>query len=110
MKPLGRQIALFSTVLGLSERLRSVFVPYFRYLLDPIAAHLGGSSAEAADAPRRKRKKRSSAVAVMGDTSDDPVVIEDTWRLRLKVRLTSCLTSWRPHVLSGWSAGNGHLS
>ena len=72
-------------MLGLSERLRSVFVPYFRYLLDPMAAHLGGGSSNAADGPRKKRKKRSSAVAVMGDSSSDPAVVEDTWRLRLKV-------------------------
>lgn len=72
-------------MLGLSDRLRSVFVPYFRYLLDPIAAHLGGSAPDAADGPRKKRKKRSIAVAVMGDTSSDPAVVEDTWRLRLKV-------------------------
>lgn len=78
-------------MLGLSERLRSVFVPYFRYLLDPIAAHLGATSSEAADGPRKKRKKRSSAaVAVTTDDSDAPAV-EDTWRLRLKVCSQSSL-------------------
>lgn len=55
--------------------------------MDPIAAHLGGSSeAAAGDGPRKKRKKRSSTVAVMGDSSD-PQEVEDTWRLRLKVPL-----------------------
>lgn len=85
-KPLGRQIALFSVVLGLTHWLKRVFVPYYRYLLDPIAAHMGGSTDSAGgDAPRKKRKKRSNTVTVMGDASSDPKDVEDSWRLRLKV-------------------------
>ena len=86
-KPLGRQVALFTAVLGLTERLRSVFVPYFRYLLDSIAAQLGGVSGDAGAAPKRKKKKKSSSVAVaVGDEgSEEPAVVEDTWRLRFKV-------------------------
>ena len=86
-KPLGRQVALFTAVLGLTERLRSVFVPYFRYLLDSIAAQLGGSLADAGEAPRKKKKKRSTsaALAVGDDASEEPHVVEDTWRLRFKV-------------------------
>ena len=73
-------------MLGLAERLRSVFVPYFRYLLEPIAAHLGGGTADA-EGPRRKKKKKSSSgvVAVADDASTEPAVVEDTWRLRYKV-------------------------
>ena len=89
-KPLGRQVALFAVVLGLTDRLRSVFVPYFRYLLDSIAAQLGGASGDAGVAPKRKKKKKSSSVAVaVGDEgSEEPAVVEDTWRLRFKVCCT----------------------
>ncbi len=85
-KPLGRQVALFTAVLGLTERLRTVFLPYFRYLVDPIAAHLGGSAVEA-EGHKRKKKKKSTAgvVAVSDESSTDPGVVEDTWRLRFKV-------------------------
>lgn len=92
-KPLGRQVALFTAVLGLTERLRSVFVPYFRYLLDLIAAQLGGASADAGAAPRKKKKKKTGSVAVaVGDeSSGEPAVVEDTWRLRFQVcMLHSC--------------------
>ena len=86
-KPLGRQVALFTAVLGLTERLRSVFVPYFRYLLDSIAAQLGAGLADAGEAPRKKKKKKSVgvALAVGDDASAEPGVVEDTWRLRFKV-------------------------
>ncbi len=85
-KPLGRQVALFTAVLGLTERLRTVFLPYFRYLVDPIAAHLGGSAVET-EGHKRKKKKKSTAgvVAVSDESSTDPGVVEDTWRLRFKV-------------------------
>ena len=82
----GRQVALFTAVLGLAERLRSVFVPYFRYLLDPIAAHLGAHS-NASEGHKRKKKKKSSTavVAVADETSSEPVIVEGTWQLRYKV-------------------------
>jgi len=85
-KPLGRQVALFTAVLGLTERLRSVFVPYFRYLLDSIAAHLGGGAAQA-EGPRRKKKKKASSgvLSVADEASSEPGTVEDTWRLRFKV-------------------------
>lgn len=85
-KPLGRQVALFTAVLGLVERLRSVFVPYFRYLVDSIAAHLGGSAVEAEGHIRKKKKKSTAGVlAVADESSTEPGVVEDTWRLRFKV-------------------------
>lgn len=86
-KPLGRQVALFTAVLGLTERLRSVFVPYFRYLLDSIAAQLGGALGDAGAVPRKKKKKKASSVAVAAgdEASAEPAVIEDTWRLRFTV-------------------------
>lgn len=100
-KPLGRQVALFTAVLGLTERLRSVFVPYFRYLLDLIAAQLGGPSG---DAPRKKKKKKTGSVAVaVGDeSSGEPAVVEETWRLRFKVCCTTPVSSrsWFPRCWS----------
>lgn len=94
-KPLGRQVALFTAVLGLTERLHSVFVPYFRYLLESIAAQLGGALGGAGAAPRRKKKNKSSRVAVaLGDeASGEPAVIEDTWRLRFKVHKLMVLST-----------------
>ena len=87
-------MALFTAVLGLTERLRSVFVPYLRYLVDPIAAHLGGSAVEA-EGHRRKKKKKSTAgmLAVADESSTEPGVVEDTWRLRFKVCCTTGSTA-----------------
>ena len=91
-KPLGRQVALFTAVLGLTERLCSVFVPYFRYLLDSIVAQLGGASGDPGAAPKKKKKKSSSVTVPVGDEgSREPAVVEDTWRLRFKVCCTSLL-------------------
>ena len=100
-KPLGRQVTLFTAVLGLTGRLRSVFVPYFRYLLDAIAAQLGGAMGDVGAAPRRKKKKKSSSavVAVGDEASGEPVVVEDTWRLRFKVHCTRALP--HRHNISG---------
>lgn len=83
---MGRQVALFTAVLGLTDRLRSVFVPYFRYLLDPIAAHLGGGAQEG-EGPKRKKKRKASSgmLAVADKASTEPGAVEDTWRLRHKV-------------------------
>ena len=61
MEPLGRQAAFFGAVHALAQRLRSVFVPYYRYVVDGALAHLG--SGAAAEAPPRKKRKKSSLAA-----------------------------------------------
>lgn len=76
----GRVTALFSAVSGLAQRLRSVFVPYLRYLMDISVHHLGGDGG--ATRPSKKRKKHKQQQAA-GDTS--PAQLEASWVLRLKV-------------------------
>ena len=44
---------------ALALRLRSVFVPYYRYVIDGAIAHLTGSASEAQPQPKKKRKKSS---------------------------------------------------
>ena len=58
MEPLGRQAAFFGAVHALAQRLRSVFVPYYRYVIDGALAHLGSGAAAEAQ-PRYKRRKSS---------------------------------------------------
>ena len=43
----------------LALQLRSVFVPYYRYVIDGAFAHLTGSASEAQPQPKKKRKKSS---------------------------------------------------
>ena len=60
MEPLGRQAAFFGAVHALAQRLRSVFVPYYRYVIDGALAHLGSGAATEAQ-PKKKRRKSSLA-------------------------------------------------
>ena len=60
MEPLGRQAAFFGAVHALAQRLRSVFVPYYRYVIDGALAHLGSSAATEVQ-PKKKRRKSSLA-------------------------------------------------
>eukprot|EP00798_Chlamydomonas_sp_ICE-L_P013554 gene13554-19425_t len=41
--PIARIVTLFGAANFLTERLRSVFVPYYRYIMDLAVTHLGGS-------------------------------------------------------------------
>lgn len=82
--PVGRQIALFSCVVALTQRLRSVFVPYFRYLMDSVVAHLSGP-ATAALQPPKKKKKKALPETEAGISSADPLALQNQWRLRLVV-------------------------
>lgn len=59
---------------------RSVFVPYFRYLLAPALEAL--EAAGAATEPRKKRKKKDAAAADADALAPDA---QDQWRLRLQV-------------------------
>ena len=60
---------------------RSVFVPYFRYLLAPALEAL--ESAGAATEPRKKRKKKDAVVTDADALAPDA---HDQWRLRVQVR------------------------
>jgi U3 small nucleolar RNA-associated protein 10 len=57
---LGRTVALLAAVGSLSRRLKGVFVPYFKYLLDICLAQLSGAAAAAAGMARPKKKRRKS--------------------------------------------------
>ena len=88
--PLGRQATLFHVVRSLTQSLRSVFVPFYRYLLDSAVAHLGGSEAAGAvggkeDKRSRKRRKLLAAAGAAVEGSTDAWVVQTGWRLRLEV-------------------------
>ncbi|KAG2433890.1 hypothetical protein HXX76_008243 [Chlamydomonas incerta] len=95
---LGRMVALYGAVNALTDRLRSVLVPYFRYLLDSAIAHLGGDDGAAAGGARRgkKKQKRASAAAALAeaeaaaaaaDGADDQAAaqVKLAWLLRLRI-------------------------
>jgi U3 small nucleolar RNA-associated protein 10 len=79
--PIGRVITLFAAASSLSEKLRSVFVPYFKYLLDLAVKHLGGASGAAGSASARKPKKAKKG----GEDGESGASEVDTWVLRGRV-------------------------
>jgi hypothetical protein len=80
--PIGRVITLFAAASALSEKLRSVFVPYFKYLLDLAVKHLGGASATAVGQRKSKKAKKGGEEA---DASSGGVSEVDAWVLRGRV-------------------------
>lgn len=82
----GRQIALFGVSAALTQRLRSVFVPYFRYLLDKAVRHLGGA-AVAAGGPGAQPAKKKRKASLGGGDGDVAAAGDDEacWTLRLRV-------------------------
>jgi U3 small nucleolar RNA-associated protein 10 len=84
MQPLGRQAAFFSVVHALTQRLRSVFVPYFRYVLDTAVGHLAGEAPVQPHA-KKKRKKSKAADVAAGAVSADAGLANDAWLLRFRV-------------------------
>ncbi len=83
-EPLGRQAAFFGAVHALALRLRSVFVPYYRYVMDGAMAHLSSAAAAAEAQPKKKRKKSSLPAADMPSNADDPTGLR--WVVRHRVR------------------------
>ena len=75
-----RHNAIFAVADALAERLRTIFVPYFRYLDDLALATLG---AQAASQAPPKKKKRTAAGVVAKE--DNPAADIDKWRLQLRV-------------------------
>jgi len=75
----AREAALFGVASALSARLRSVFVPYFRYLIDRAVGHLAGGAGSAAP---KKKKRRGAAVDGGADADGDS---ELSWLLRVRV-------------------------
>jgi U3 small nucleolar RNA-associated protein 10 len=68
---LGRSVALLSAVVGLSGRLRGVFTPYYRHVLDLAVAQLqaaaggewGAVSAGGQQPPKKKQRQLQAAAA-----------------------------------------------
>ena len=84
-EPLGRQAAFFGAVHALALRLRSVFVPYYRGLMDDAIRHLTSAAAAADAQPKKKRRKSSLPAAdAPASSSDDPTGLR--WVVRHRVR------------------------
>lgn len=78
-----RGLGLFALVNALAERLRGVFVPYFRHLLDLCIAYLSGISA--GEGTKKKRRRKSAGANEAVDSSAEPTPAPEAWRLRLRV-------------------------
>lgn len=80
-----RPAVLFAASAALTRRMQSVFVPYFRYLIDPLVAALESSAHPGAPSRPSKRRKSapvaSDATAVPADPADEAVA----WYTRLQV-------------------------
>ncbi|CAI7907306.1 unnamed protein product [Closterium sp. NIES-54] len=63
-----RHLTLFGLVNVLSDKLRSVFVPYFQYLFDIAIRHLVGTSDAAKGGMKKKRRKSASVAAAAEDS------------------------------------------
>ena len=72
---------------ALALRLRSVFVPYYRYVMDGAIAHLTSAAAAADTQPKKKRKKSSEAAADAPPSSDELSGLR--WVVRQRVRTPS---------------------
>lgn len=90
--PLPRAVALLAAANVLSERLRSVFTPYFQPLMDPIIAALGHEGTSAGG-PTKKKRKKSGAALLLGKDGDFPpqlAPLEATLRLLAVRSLHRC--------------------
>ncbi|XP_010464227.1 PREDICTED: uncharacterized protein At3g06530 isoform X2 [Camelina sativa] len=76
-KSIDRAISFYGLVNRLCESHRSIFVPYFKYVLDGIVSHLTETSAEASVSTRKKKK------AKIQETSD--AIPPKSWHLRALV-------------------------
>lgn len=78
---------LFAAAAALTARLRSIFVPYFRYLLDPALAALeAGGEPDAKKPAKKKRRKSAEAEASAAPAApEDAAAQEASWRLRTQV-------------------------
>ena len=82
--PLARPLVLFSTAEVLGARLRSVFVPYFTYLLDSAVGHLGQlpDGAESSKPSKKRRKAKAADDDAGAGTAEDDL---ESALLRFKV-------------------------
>ncbi len=75
---------LYGVIYALTERLRSVFVPYFRYVMDGAIALLTGHAGDASQ-PKKKRKKSKSLAPISDVAAADAGAALNIWLLRFRV-------------------------
>lgn len=101
----SRPAVLFAAAAALAHRLQSIFVPYFRYLLEPLVAALEGAP-PGAPPPKKKRRKSAAADGVAA-TDSAPAATTDSateaalWQLRMQVSvafLPSCTKFFWPYL------------
>lgn len=100
--PLARRVAFMKVVAALAARLRSLFVPYFRYVL-PLAMEAlgtleGQEDAAPVEAPLKKRKKSKKAPAAASTDLPDGKDVQLGWLLRFQV-LTCAVTFLSARIL-----------
>lgn len=80
-----RNISFYNFIDNLTGKLRSVFVPYFQYLMDGCVHHLtGGQDQEANVREKHKRKKSKLTEKVVGIETKQALT-ESEWNLRMLV-------------------------
>ncbi len=87
--PLPRAVALLAAANVLSERLRSVFTPYFQPLMDSIIAALGHDGGSTSAGPTKKKRKKSGA-QLLDNISPELAPLEATLRLLAVRSLHRC--------------------
>lgn len=85
-EPLGRQAAFFGAVHALALRLRSVFVPYYRYVIEGALAHLAGGPAALTEAQPKKKRRKSSLAATDGAAAESADAMALQWVVQHRVR------------------------
>lgn len=88
-----RPAVLFAASAVLTRRMQSVFVPYFRYLIDPLVAALESSAHPGAPSRPTKRRKSAPVAADVTAQSSDPADEAAAWYTRLQVCYWAILTT-----------------
>jgi U3 small nucleolar RNA-associated protein 10 len=83
-KNVNRAISFYGFVNKLAESHRSLFVPYFKYLLDGCVRNLTGSEVSKMDIIRKKKKAKIEQVKV-DENAEESALSVDTWHLRFLI-------------------------
>ncbi|KAM7494654.1 hypothetical protein LguiB_029263 [Lonicera macranthoides] len=78
---IDRAISFYGLVNKLAESHRSLFVPYFKYLLDGCVRHLTGSEDAKIGLTRKKKKAKLEEAKIQGKDGESPLSI-GVWHLR----------------------------
>lgn len=80
---IGRLAALFAAVCTLSERLRGVFAPYYKYFFTQLMQQLAGDVL-GGSGKRSKKKRKLSAAAGEASAASDDGTMQSIWLTRLR--------------------------